>query len=419
MKSANRLTPFLLIMVAAVALLGMNTARGTQESADSPLYEQTLNQALGEFRGLNAAPDADRVADSAIEGVNPDQSPDGWTTDPKDRTKCSIETWCPKRSTECPGKPKPTKCPREKTKCPVIHTRCLAQPIPTMCPWEKTKCPVKKTRCPRKKEPTKCPYVKTRCPKKVKQTKCPLIDTKCTKKKVPTVCPEVVTRCPKKETECPIITTQCPPCKTSDIGVNGIDPPGPTGCNPYIPTVHVKNFGTEPASFFDVFIMIMTSGDQETKTIEDTLNPGEVMTIEFSPIPLPEGGHEICATTIWVPDQNPDNDEMCAPFHCGALDGPAVSSRAKIKARALALFDSYPNPFSNTTNISFMIPRETHVTLRVYDVKGSAVATLVDDQKASGLYTVTWDGADLNNGTYFYRMVADGKVFTGKATLVR
>jgi len=107
------------------------------------------------------------------------------------------------------------------------------------------------------------------------------------------------------------------------------------------------------------------------------------------------------------------------PFHCGALGGPTVSSRTRIDAEALALFESYPNPFSSITNISFMIPFATHITLKIFDIRGGAVATLVDTEKASGLYTVTWDATDVNNGIYFCRMVANGKIFTGKVTLIR
>jgi hypothetical protein len=127
----------------------------------------------------------------------------------------------------------------------------------------------------------------------------------------------------------------------------------------------------------------------------------------------------ITAWTVWDEDENPDNNERQEEFECEGPDGPAVTSYTRIEPKALALFESYPNPFSDRTRISFMIPSATHVTLRVYDVTGSVVETLVDGEKASGLYSVTWNATDTNNGIYFYRMVADGKVFTGKVALVR
>ena len=83
------------------------------------------------------------------------------------------------------------------------------------------------------------------------------------------------------------------------------------------------------------------------------------------------------------------------------------------------LFQCIPNPFGHQTTITYVIPATTHVTIMVYDVAGRVVRTLVNTQKTSGLYAETLDGTGLDNGVYFYRMVADGRVMTGKATLVR
>ena len=383
MKWTRKLILLLVAMAAAVAFLSMRTAQGTDDSSDGPLYQNTLNQAFTEMRTVRNVPESNEHGEDLLLGGKPEP-----TKKPRN-TNCPPDTRCPVKGTKCPKNPNFTKC--EVTHNKDARTTCFDTTNYTKC-RAKTYC---------LEEPTKCIFPWA--------TKCKVTHGLGSSGR---------TRCLAPKTTLCLAKNWCWPVP-HDLGVTMIEPPGPTGCNPYVPTVHVKNFGLEPASFFDVFVLITTSGDEETKTIEDILNPGEVMTIEFSPIPLPEGDHEICATTIWTPDQNPDNDEMCAPFHCGAMDGPALSSRTRIEARALALFDSYPNPFSDRTSISFMIPNATHVSLEVYDVTGSAVAILVDAEKTSGLYTVTWDAPDLNNGVYFYRMVADGKVFTGKTTLIR
>jgi hypothetical protein len=74
-----------------------------------------------------------------------------------------------------------------------------------------------------------------------------------------------------------------------------------------------------------------------------------------------------------------------------------------------ALLQNYPNPFNPTTNIRFALPRESYVTLIIYNVLGQKVRTLVDNVRAAGIYDVSWDGRDaggnsVGSGMYFYRL---------------
>jgi hypothetical protein len=66
-----------------------------------------------------------------------------------------------------------------------------------------------------------------------------------------------------------------------------------------------------------------------------------------------------------------------------------------------ALRQNYPNPFNPVTEITYAIPRNLHVILRVYNVLGGEVATLVDDDQPVGIYTVRWDAEGLPSGVYF------------------
>ncbi len=68
------------------------------------------------------------------------------------------------------------------------------------------------------------------------------------------------------------------------------------------------------------------------------------------------------------------------------------------------LDQNYPNPFNPTTQITYQVPQQSKVTLRVYNVLGQLVATLVNDIKAKGRYTVTFNGSDLASGVYIYRL---------------
>jgi len=72
------------------------------------------------------------------------------------------------------------------------------------------------------------------------------------------------------------------------------------------------------------------------------------------------------------------------------------------------LYQNYPNPFNPSTKIKFKIPGQTRndntgVTLKVYDILGKEVATLVNEEKPAGEYEVEFDGTALASGIYFYR----------------
>ncbi len=76
-----------------------------------------------------------------------------------------------------------------------------------------------------------------------------------------------------------------------------------------------------------------------------------------------------------------------------------------------ALSQNYPNPFNPTTTIKFQIPEQTRVTLEVYSSIGEKIATLVNEVKEAGFYSVLWSGKNDNNqqvatGIYIFRINA-------------
>ena len=84
-----------------------------------------------------------------------------------------------------------------------------------------------------------------------------------------------------------------------------------------------------------------------------------------------------------------------------------------------ALNQNYPNPFSQSTTINYQVPAQSKVVLKVYDMHGVEVATLVNQTVDAGQETVTFDAGNLSGGTYYYRLQAGRYTETRKLLLVR
>jgi hypothetical protein len=86
---------------------------------------------------------------------------------------------------------------------------------------------------------------------------------------------------------------------------------------------------------------------------------------------------------------------------------------------AFKLHQNYPNPFNPVTSVSYSVGSHQHVTIKVYDLAGREVATLVDEKKSAGFYRVTFDAGNLAGSVYFIRLSAGEFVDMKKAVLVR
>lgn len=87
--------------------------------------------------------------------------------------------------------------------------------------------------------------------------------------------------------------------------------------------------------------------------------------------------------------------------------------------KSFTLSQNYPNPFNPVTSINYTLPKDGQVTLKIYDITGREVETLVNEIKRAGYYTVQFNASHLSSGIYFYRINAGDFIQTKKMVLIK
>jgi len=154
---------------------------------------------------------------------------------------------------------------------------------------------------------------------------------------------------------------------------------------------------------------------------------------DFVPSWSPEGNRLVYEGSIAGVDQicviDTDGTNYLQLTTAGVNTGPAwypfvdptsvKNDVDKLVLNDFILYQNYPNPFNPSTIISFSIPSEDFITLRVYDVLGKEVDVLVNETKPPGNYDVEFSGKNLTSGIYFYKLKAGDFVDTKKLILIK
>ena len=96
-----------------------------------------------------------------------------------------------------------------------------------------------------------------------------------------------------------------------------------------------------------------------------------------------------------------------------------IDNQNNIIPQKYELEQNYPNPFNPSTKIKYAIPRISQVEIKIYDILGNVVQTLVNEEKSAGVYELIWNAADLSSGVYFYQIHAGNFVQTKKMLLLK
>ncbi|MCW9064752.1 MAG: T9SS type A sorting domain-containing protein [Ignavibacteriaceae bacterium] len=83
------------------------------------------------------------------------------------------------------------------------------------------------------------------------------------------------------------------------------------------------------------------------------------------------------------------------------------------------LYQNFPNPFNSSTKINYYISQPGQVIIKIYDVLGNLIITLLDEKKASGNYNIIWDAVSEPSGIYYVQLNVDGKLSTKKMILLK
>ena len=152
---------------------------------------------------------------------------------------------------------------------------------------------------------------------------------------------------------------------------------------------------------------------------------------------IPARGSSIISFDWKIPNNTPDNPriyvvldpnnsfpEIHASNNIGwkvlhIQSGVTAVQNENTVPRTFVLEQNYPNPFNPTTTIEYTIPQSRFVSLKVYDILGREVKTLVNQQELPGNYKVQFNGSELASGVYFYRIEAGEFISTKKFLLLK
>ena len=143
---------------------------------------------------------------------------------------------------------------------------------------------------------------------------------------------------------------------------------------------------------------------------------------------LAAGIDSIQVAGIWQRASLTDIEGNLRPFPVGTMpDMGAYESHYPVSAENFKsdlpddyiLYQNFPNPFNNSSEIKYSIPNSSKVILKIFNILGNEITTLVDEQKAAGIYVVKWVADDVPSGVYFYQIKAGNFNVTKKMILLK
>jgi hypothetical protein len=120
-------------------------------------------------------------------------------------------------------------------------------------------------------------------------------------------------------------------------------------------------------------------------------------------------------TTVWSINSNINNGY---PYLASGI-ATSVKGVTGVTPKTFSLLQNYPNPFNPSTQISYQVPSNSRVSLKVFDLLGREVTALVNEVKSAGTYTATFNADKIPSGVYFYQLSAGNFLQTKKMVMLK
>ncbi|MFC2085244.1 T9SS type A sorting domain-containing protein [Bacteroidota bacterium] len=103
----------------------------------------------------------------------------------------------------------------------------------------------------------------------------------------------------------------------------------------------------------------------------------------------------------------------------GGITTSVEETETKSVMDNFCLSQNYPNPFNPSTKIQYSVPQNSNVIIRVFNILGNEIETLVNEEKPTGIYEIEFNASNLASGIYFYQLNVGKCISTKKMALIR
>jgi hypothetical protein len=179
----------------------------------------------------------------------------------------------------------------------------------------------------------------------------------------------------------------------------------------------VRNFGSHPTTY-DVKLVSYWKGKYTDFNTDKYEHHSVILEANSSQTLYPKW-RDLNGHSVQIDIDNGNDGTVDSTVDLSDQTTDVKDHNSDEKPQAYALLQNYPNPFNPITTISYLLPTQSHVTLKVFDLLGREVATLVDDYKEAGYYEASFDASSLSGGVYYYRLQAGTFTETKKLLLMK
>ena len=179
----------------------------------------------------------------------------------------------------------------------------------------------------------------------------------------------------------------------------------------YPPGIAMKSDGSFVVTWADDLTKTGNNFTAKTRFFSSSGQPlSDVIQVTTSPSAQPDVKIGATGAVIYAWNDGRENVNLGRIYSKIYAGFPTTAVEENNAPLSFRLDQNYPNPFNPSTSISYQLSAAGHVSLKVFDVLGRQVATLVEEQKTAGTYTARWDATNVPSGTYLYRLANEGHV---------